>query len=493
MNIGTPMGKDTLFKFLLVIVALFAMLTPLAAGTERDNASSSSYTFKSNDAQSYVIQPERNSEFNLSDSDLSEKPTTIGYNITILISVTASCIILALILVALSQYNERKAIESTAKAKATFFASVSHDIRTPLNAIIGFSEMLRDGVESKEVQKKYLDSILFSSNTLLQLINDVLDLSKLEAGKMVFANEPCDFRELSEKIVSAFRPQAMKNNVSLIMKIDKLPIIEIDQQRVRQILFNLIGNAVKFTAVGSITLSAYFETDSFNEGDLHFSVTDTGIGISEEDMRNLAQPFVQVRNTAGITQGTGLGLAICQQMLSKMNGKLSIKSTIGKGSTFSVVMRNVRYKWPTDEVNEQRTSHITSVNTETANLTLLIVDDTPLNLSVMTAMLKRIGLTKIITASNGKDALDKLAENPSVDIILTDMWMPFMGGADLVAAVRSNPKTANIIVYTVADVEAQKTYQDMGFNGILLKPLTIERFKELFENISKGDLSSNSK
>ena len=375
--------------------------------------------------------------------------------------------------------DERDRALAAEKARSFFFSTVSHDIRTPLNAIIGFSEMLKLGVEDPAERKRFLDSILVSGKTLLQLINDVLDLSKLEAGKMEIHPEPTDCGKLVAEIADSFRASTINKLVEIRTTIKTpMPFLMLDPQRIRQILFNLVGNAIKFTTQGYVAVTAQFlkENSSFV-----ITVEDTGCGIPEDEQERISLPYVQAGGT-GRHGGTGLGLAICKELVSCMGGKIKFASTVGKGTIFQVELVNV-------EIAKEATLKTLS-STQIIRLAvagpvpttkrILIVDDSAVNLSVLKAMLKRMGIQNIMTANNGREALDVLGTQP-VDLVLTDMWMPVMDGPTLVRTLRADPRFVKLPVYAVtADVETQKTGAAIGLTGILLKPLTLEKLRTLF-------------
>ena len=366
------------------------------------------------------------------------------------------------------------------KAKSFFFSTVSHDIRTPLNAIIGFSEMLKLGVDDPAERKKYLNSILVSGQTLLQLINDVLDLSKLEAGKMEILPEPTDCVSLIRDILQSFQSSVGKKAVTLRGVVKKMPLLQLDPQRIRQILFNLVGNSMKFTESGHIEVRAHYENGTFT-----LSVEDTGCGISQEDQQKIANPYVQVGNSASRHGGTGLGLAICKQLVFRMGGDMELASEVGRGTTITVILHDVKPVAADTFALLSMTQRIQLAATTADGAVLpkhaLLADDSSINLAVLKSMLVRFGVKKVSTVGTGKDALDKLLADPSIDIVLTDMWMPVMGGEELVRKIRRIPKLARLRVYAVtADVEVQKDCKSMGFNGVLLKPLTLEKLKTLF-------------
>ncbi len=384
--------------------------------------------------------------------------------------------------------------QSADKAKSYFIASVSHEIRTPLNAVIGFSELLQNGDISEKEHVEYLQAINFAGNTLLQLINDVLDLSKLEAGQMTILPTVSDIRELCMEVMKVFHHRALDKNLEMTLEPGSVPMLLVDRLRIRQILFNLIGNAVKFTKKGKITITAEFSFTSEESGDLRIGVRDTGIGISQEDCKNLASPFVQLsgmRGTHAANNGTGLGLAISKRMAEAMNGDLFIESELGKGSYFYVTMHNVKVKAaPQKETALQEEPAVSP-----GALSVLVVDDVEMNLKVLQAMLIKIGVKEVERAKSGKDAL-ALLRSRRFDIVLTDIWMPEMNGAELVAEIRKDPSMKSIpLIALTADEEADFNFPMKDFSGVLLKPVTLDKLKKalcLAMNENKSEDSSGS-
>ena len=385
--------------------------------------------------------------------------------------------------------HERDAAVAAEKARNYFFATVSHDIRTPLNSIIGFSQLLKLGGEDEDKRRRYLDSIVESGEVLMQLINDVLDLSKLEADKMVFAPEWCDVGSVVSSTLSAFEDRASADDIALAADIPQnLPEFLLDPHRLRQILFNLVGNAVKFTRRGDVRVTVTLSPSEHapREGHLEIAVRDTGIGISPEDLDKLGRPFVQLSKGTGQMQGTGLGLAISRAMIGRMGGELKIESELGVGSTFTirllhVEMRDIKKAPLPDKPSPQETPPPLVVDEEEVlkRRWVLIVDDVPLNLSILSTMCRRLGITNIGAAQSGEEALELLRVG-SYDLVLTDLWMPGMDGAALLAAIRKDPALASMPVYAVtADVELLKTYKGIGFDGLLLKPILLDNLRKL--------------
>ena len=383
---------------------------------------------------------------------------------------------------------ERDKAISAEKAKSFFFSCVSHDIRTPLNSIIGFSELLRQGGIPKEKAVEYLGNIIFSGNTLMQLINDVLDFASLDAGKLKLYPAMCDFRRLAESVLTIVGDAA--RNKSLYLKLDagEIPWLNLDSQRVSQILFNLIGNAVKFTSTGGVTLHIRFTPDAEPAADgkktglLVFTVQDTGIGIERKHFDDLLQPFVRI-HTKTPTGGTGLGLSICNLMAARMGGKIKIDSEVGVGSSFTIELPRVEYQTeaPAD-LAQQDEKRSLPVNVD---LSLLLVDDAELNLKVLAALCRKLGIKNVVTAGSGSEALEKMKQG-KFDAVLTDVWMPNMNGNELAAEIRRNPEWRDLPIYALtADVEMRKRENPEPFTGILLKPLRMENISELLIEINK--------
>ena len=362
---------------------------------------------------------------------------------------------------------EREAERKTAEAKSYFFSTVSHDIRTPLNAILGYTELLKLGIDDPQERAQALDTIVSSGNVLMELINDVLDLSKLESGKMTIEPEPTNVAALVRETMAAFSLACEKKGVALALEMGKIPPLQLDPQRIRQILFNLLGNAVKFTDEGSITVKVSFEKRMFS-----LSVADTGCGIALEDQENLMTPYVQIRG-AGRTGGTGLGLAISKQLAVRMGGELKLKSEYGRGSTFTLELPEVVVTEAPPEIGVE----VEDLPVAALDRRVLIVDDSPINLKVLESMLRRLGFSDISRADSGQTALDYL-QREKVDLVLTDLWMPEMDGVAFASAVRRQERALNrpqMPIYAVtADVEIVKNATELGFAGVILKPLSLK-------------------
>ena len=393
-----------------------------------------------------------------------------------------------------------QAEESANKSKSYFFSTISHDIRTPLNAIIAYSQMLRMNPARDEESDQALCSIIDGSRSLLRLVNDTIDYARLEDGRLEFEQRPTDCAKLLHDFVGFFREAKHIQLIELRSVAEGIPTVMIDPKRVRQILFHLTDNAAKFTRKGFAEVRASFERDPEGDtGTLRLEVEDTGIGISEEDLKIIDSPYVQVDAKDSRHGGTGIGLALCRKLAAVMGGELTIASTLGKGSTFTITLPNVKITddAPVEEHDPLAELLITTRSTPkpakaekpkkakpaatAAARRVLIADDQKVNLAVLKAMLQKLGDFDIVTARDGKEALDllKSAEAP-FDLVLTDMWMPMLNGEGLVRAIRADAELAKLTVHVVtADTEMPGKYKEIGFDGIMLKPITADKLKSL--------------
>jgi len=319
----------------------------------------------------------------------------------------------------------------------------------------------------------YISSIRSSGKVLARLVNDMLDLSKMECGKLEILNEPTDVPKLVREVVAACEVARSRKSLSLETEIGEMPLLDIDPQRIRQIIFNLLSNAYKYTDKGTVTVRASWQDD----GTLTLSVEDTGKGITKENISRILQPFVQIVDK-NHRDGTGLGLPICHRLASLMGGDLSVKSEVGVGSTFTVTLRNVETAVgsATEEKLEAPEPHCAHTPSR-----VMVVDDSSVNRKVLKALLAKCGVTDVVMAANGREALEMLNADPAVDIVFSDLWMPELDGFGLVRAIRSDAKYSSLPVYLVtADVEARNNAEACGFTSILLKPITLDKIKCLF-------------
>lgn len=385
----------------------------------------------------------------------------------------------------------KKALErarAAEKSKSLFFSIVSHDIRTPLNAILGYAELLQNEIESKSERNEALKAIRTSGTTLLQLVNDVLDLAKMDAGKMQLRLEPLQLSQLMDDVLSSFRMAAKNKGIELVNRMADMPTLLLDEHRFRQILFNLVGNAVKFTERGSVTVAA-----SYNGTNLEVSVSDTGCGIPPDILPRILDPFVQVQeaqHSADRAIGTGLGLAICRSLVEIMGGELLVESELGKGSMFRVCIPGVA---ASDEKARPATEAKPALGPKNLPKHVLIVDDSPVNRSVLTAFTKRAGINSLGHACDGIEAFSELEsaakEDRPYDFVVSDFWMPNMNGLEFIEKLRADSRFSSLPVFALtADTEIHGDSRAQLFTGVLLKPLTYDKLVEAFASAEKFDL-----
>ena len=386
-------------------------------------------------------------------------------------------------------YMRQRAIDDARRAeraRSDFFASVSHDIRTPLNSIIGFSELLRTETDPAR-RAEYLDDVSFSSNALLELINDVLDLSLMDAGKLKLNRAFFDFRRHLLKVLRAQNLVAKEKGIQLLSRFEgDIPCVYMDERRVRQVLFNIVGNAVKYTDKGRVEVCVTFVRETSDRGSVRFVVSDTGIGIAAKDIPRLMQPYVRIQagNARG---GTGLGLSICKRLVEQAGGRITIESKLGEGSVVTIVMPNIRYRERTGDEEGEPLLSVVNVAVDLSGLRVLIVDDLEINCKVLAATCRQLGVRNVTAVDSGKAALAFLDGDRKVDVVFTDMKMPDMSGGELIRAMRQDPNLSRLPAYLVtADVAALKYASEVGAAGVLLKPIVRARLREVLVSIAYG-------
>ncbi|MCX6579352.1 MAG: ATP-binding protein [Candidatus Aminicenantes bacterium] len=371
--------------------------------------------------------------------------------------------------------------ERANRAKSEFLANMSHEIRTPMNAILGFTEILETEI-TDEHHKHYLEAISSSGKTLLGLINDILDLSRIEAGKMELQLEPVNPTALLTEIRHIFSNKVKENGLEFQLEVDPtLPgSLLMDSLRIRQILFNLVGNAVKFTESGYIKLSArQGESDltaKTGDVDIIFSVQDSGVGIPPDQRQSIFEAFGQARgHRAGKYGGAGLGLAITRRLTEMMGGELSVQSEEGEGSIFQVHLKNIEISTHTGKLKEPEniSSPLDVNNLQLGKATILVVDDKLYNRRLLVKFLDYPGIT-ILEAENGLEAVE-MVKSRRPDLVLMDVKMPVMDGyeATLLLKADAQLKSIPVIAVTASAMKEQEIeIKKSGSDGYLKKPVS---------------------
>lgn len=376
----------------------------------------------------------------------------------------------------------KDAAEAANRAKSAFLANMSHELRTPLNAILGFSQLMERDASLSDRQRHSLATINRSGEHLLNLINDVLEMSKIEAGRIVLNVAPFDLRQLLQTLEEMFQVRAQSKHLSLTFAIDPhLPrYILTDEGKLRQVLINLLGNAVKFTQSGGVTLRA--EARSHPDCTLHFEIADTGRGIAPDEQDNLFQPFVQTASGTQAQEGTGLGLTISRQFIHLLGGEIDFNSAIDQGSTFffdiQVTLANAIAPAPTLQRRVVRLAEGQPI------YRVLVVDDRFENRDLLTQLLKIVGFETQI-ATNGQEAIAQW-QSWQPHLIWMDMRMPIIDGYDATRRIRqaqTQNTTPKILALTASAFEEQQaSILAAGCDDFIRKPF---RESIIFEKMAE--------
>jgi PAS domain S-box-containing protein len=354
--------------------------------------------------------------------------------------------------------------EAATAAKSEFLANMSHELRTPLTSIIGFTKLAVEQPELGDLTRTYLERVTNASEALLCTVNDVLDFSKLEAGQVAFQCRPTDFCGLARRTLDPFSPQAGAKDLALSLKgnVDDL-VISVDPDRIRQILLNLVGNAVKFTASGGVTLRTHYEA-----GQLTVEVVDTGDGIPTDREQVLFQRFSQIDGSLTRAHGgTGLGLAICKGLVEAMGGQIGVDSALGRGSRFWFTIPAAMAILPA------ASDGTAAVHMPVEGVRVLVVDDHPTNRKLATLFLAGVG-AEVSEAVDGEEAV-RMASQWPYDVVLMDIRMPKLDGPGALRAIRETPGPNDaipILAFTAdSSIASCKWLSDQGFQGVVTKPL----------------------
>ena len=379
----------------------------------------------------------------------------------------------------LSVTNKR--LQKALDEKSNLIGQVSHEVRTPLNAIVGLSEILLTTSLDK-TQHDYINTINSGANSLIILLNDMLDITKIEAGRVELNPEPVEIRSALKNVVTMFRQTAAQKGLSLSLKVSStIPAsLNIDKGRYKQIINNLINNAVKNTNEGGIVIQVSYTADTIYKGvgTLKTRVIDSGIGIPSNKLKTIFNAYEQLAQTG---EGVGLGLSICQQLCGLMMGKISCKSKVNQGSVFEVSLPAEQLT----DTHETEKSSTTKPLKSLQPLKILVAEDNPTNQKVITAQLSQLGQRADIT-NNGQEAYDKLAQG-HYDVLICDLLMPILDGEQTIRKIRSS--NANIagqycIALTASNYQDQRTkLLDAGFDAFLSKPASLEQLADALSRV----------
>jgi PAS domain S-box-containing protein len=375
----------------------------------------------------------------------------------------------------------RAAAEAAARTKSEFLAHMSHELRTPLNGILGYVQILQRETTLTPRQRESLDAVEGCGEQLLSLINDVLDLSKIEAGRLEVHNEPFALERLIKSVANVTRPRAQEKGLAFEINVspDLPEVLLSDERKLRQVLVNLLGNAVKFTPAGSVRL----EVTQHPNGRVRFDVKDTGIGIDPPTALTIFDAFRQTK--AGLQEGgTGLGLSISKRLVESLGGTLDLESELGHGSNFffsvPLVEPEIDYQLPRgDDLTGEHQFHLPAE----VDLTAVVADDRSTNRDVLVRMLQAAGI-KTLQARDGRAALDLIREHRP-PLVLMDVRMPVMSGLEATRIIREDPTLKHTVVIAVtASVfpDFQQKIRDAGCNEVISKPL---RAGEIFTAIER--------
>jgi PAS domain S-box-containing protein len=387
---------------------------------------------------------------------------------------------------------EKQNAENANNAKSDFLANISHEIRTPINAILGFSEALQYSLQNEE-DKKMVNHILNSGTLLLGLLNDILNLSKIESGMFEIVTNPVHLETLLKETIFMFSEISKDKNLQFSIELDQpFPTqLVLDEIRIKQIIFNLIGNAVKFTESGEIKIRASYHQYFSNSGILKMEFIDSGIGIAKENLDSIFEAFKQHSSiNTRLNSGVGLGLSISKRLVEKMKGSITVDSTLGVGSTFTITIPNVQLEHEVSISTKAKSATVEDRGPSVSPLSVLVVDDVFLNTELISKLLSPLGYL-VTTANSGEKALH-LLENYKPNVILLDMRMPGLSGFEVAEKIKRDDSLKHIplIAFTASIFHSEKIMETGNFAGFLFKPVKRDDLIQTIEKIANKSVQS---
>jgi len=370
--------------------------------------------------------------------------------------------------------------EESDRLKTAFLSNLSHEIRTPMNGILGFAELLKSNDLAPDHQEEYINVIEQSGERMLNLIQDLIDISHIETGQVKIKKEIVNINLLLDRLFSFFSPIAKKKDLKLLTikgLPDEASEIQTDPNRLEQILSNLIGNAIKFTTAGFVKFG--YDLDN---GNLQFSVLDTGCGIPDHLQQIVFERFRQVDDTTSrVEEGSGLGLAISKSLVELLGGELGVKSNIGVGSEFFFTLPNTHQSSSPSDVHES----VPKGSPTLSGMRVLVAEDDEFSFSLLKTVLEQKQAV-VIHAKNGNEAVECFQHDPNFDLILMDMKMPQLSGLDATRKIRSSGSDIPIIAQTAyASQEDQRDSLEAGCNDLIAKPIKIDLLLEKIQNLRR--------